>query len=77
MFYDSAKASEFAKSGELKDTMEQVRTFAFDKGLYGNGAPSKDLVGIEFSDKAVVGDKGNVKLRFTSEFMEMAAKGQL
>lgn len=77
MFYEASKADEFARSKELKQTMENVRSFAFDKGLYGNGAPSKDLVGIEFPDKTVIGDKNNIKLRFDSQYMLKAAKGQL
>ncbi len=77
MFYDPAKAAEFAKSPQLKKTMEYVRTFSFEHGLYGQGAPSKDLVGIEFPDKSVIGDKKNVKLRFNEQFMQAAADGKL
>ena len=77
MFYEAAEANTFSQSTDLKKTMEQVRTFAFDKGLYGNGAPSKDLVGIEFPDKSVIGDKGNIKLRFDNAYMQAAAEGKL
>lgn len=77
MFYDPAKAAQFAKSDQLKKTMEYVRTFSFEHGLYGQGAPSKDLVGIEFPDKSVIGDKNNVKLRFNEQFMQAAADGKL
>ena len=77
MFYKAQKATEFAKSDKVKKTMEYVRTFSFDHGLYGQGAPSKDLVGIQFPDGSVIGDKKNVKFRFDSKFMEMAAKGKL
>jgi NitT/TauT family transport system substrate-binding protein len=77
MFYDAAEADTFSQSADLKKTMDQVRTFAFDKGLYGNGASSKDLVGIEFPDKSVVGDKGNIKLRFDNAYMKAAAQGKL
>lgn len=77
LFADSAKAAAFVSGDDAKKTMEYVRTFAFDKGLYGNGAPSKDLVGIEFPDGSVIGDTGNVKFRFDANYMEMAAKGKL
>lgn len=77
MFYEAKKAEAFSKSKELKTTMDSVRSFAFDKGLYGNGAPSKDLVGIEFPDKSVMGDKNNVKLRFDNQYMLKAAQGKL
>jgi len=77
MFYQAAEAVKFARSDKLKQTMEHVRTFAFDKGLYGNGAPSKDLVGISFPDGSVLGDKNNVKLRFDAGIMQSAADGKL
>ncbi|MBF0104787.1 MAG: ABC transporter substrate-binding protein [Deltaproteobacteria bacterium] len=77
MFYEPADAVEFAKGSKLKDTMEYVRTFSFDHGLYGQGAPNKDLVGIEFSDGQVMGNKANVKLRFDSSVMQMAVDGKL
>lgn len=77
MFYSPAEAAQFALSEQLKKTMEYVRTFSFDHGLYGQGAPSKDLVGIEFPDKSVIGDKNNIKLRFDARFMQMAADGKL
>jgi NitT/TauT family transport system substrate-binding protein len=57
--------------------MEQVRTFTFSKGLFGKGAKSKDFVGIEFPDKSLLGDAKNVKLRFDSSVMQLAADGKL
>ncbi len=77
MFYTAAEAADFAKGAELKKTMEYVRTFSFDHGLYGAGAASKDLVGIEFADGSVLGDKKVLKLRFTDRWMRMAAEGKL
>jgi NitT/TauT family transport system substrate-binding protein len=77
MFYTPAKAAEFTKSPDLVNTMKYVAQFSFDHGLYGDGAPSADLVGIEFSDGKVLGDKANIKLRFDSRYMEMAADGKL
>ncbi|MBU0680278.1 MAG: putative urea ABC transporter substrate-binding protein [Proteobacteria bacterium] len=77
MFYKAAEAASFAESDILKKTMEYVRSFSFDHGLYGEGAPSKDLVGIQFPDGSVIGDKNNVKLRFDSKFMRMKAAGQI
>ena len=52
--------------------MEHVRQFSFDKGLYGADASSPDLVGIEFDDGSILGDKNNVKLRFTSKYINGA-----
>lgn len=77
MFYEPAKALEFVSGGKPKETMEFVRTFAFDKGLFGNGAKDKNFVGIEFADKTILGDPKNVKLRFDSTFTKMAAEGKL
>jgi len=76
MFYAAKDAVAFARSPQLKNTMELVRTFSFDKGLYA-GASNSDFVGIIFPDGSIIGDKGNVKLRFDASFMNMAADGQL
>lgn len=76
MFYNAEEATAFAKGGKIKETMNYVRTFSFDHGLYGD-ADSKNFVGIEFSDSMVLGDKNNVKLRFNANFMEMATAGSL
>jgi len=77
LFYAPAEAAKFASSGDLKKTMEQVRTFTFSKGLFGKGAKSRDFVGIEFPDKSVLGDAKNVKLRFDATVMQLAADGKL
>lgn len=76
MFYDPKKAVEFTNSGKLKETMEYVRSFSFDHGLYAE-ASSKDYVGIKFPDGAIIGDDKNVKLTFESKYMKLAADGQL
>jgi NitT/TauT family transport system substrate-binding protein len=57
--------------------MEYVRTFSFDNALYGENAPDKNLVGIQFDDGSIMGDKDNVKLRFPAKYMQMAADGNL
>jgi NitT/TauT family transport system substrate-binding protein len=77
MFYQPADAAEFARSQKLKETMEYVRTFSFDHGLYGEGAPDKNLVGILLPDGSIMGDENNVKLRFDATYMQMAADGQI
>lgn len=77
MFYKSADAASFAADPKLKTTMEYVRTFSFDNGLFGQGAASKDFVGIAFPDGSVLGDKNNVKLRFDDSYMRMAADNKL
>ena len=77
MFYEPGEAAAFARSEQVKKTMEDVRQFSFDHGLYGQGAPSPDLVGIAFPDGSVLGDKGNIKLRFDASYMQMSADGKL
>jgi NitT/TauT family transport system substrate-binding protein len=76
MFYTPAEALEFSRSPQLAETMEHVRTFSFDKGLFA-GAASKDSVGIAFPDGTVLGDTNNVKLRFSAQYTEQAANGSL
>jgi len=73
MFYDPAKAADFARSEKVKETMDYVRNFSFDKGLYGEGAPSADSVGIAYPDGSIAGDAKNVKLRFDAKYMAEAA----
>jgi len=73
MFYKPAEATRFSRYQKLKSTMEYVRTFSFDHGLYGEGAKSKDVVGIMFPDGSIMGDPQNVKLRFDDTYMGQAA----
>lgn len=77
MFYKPAEAVEFATSAQLPKTMDLVRTFSFDHGLLGEGAKSKDAVGIAFPGGKTLGDAKNVKLRFDADIMKMAADGKL
>lgn len=77
MFSDPKEAVSIAGGDKIKSTMDHVRKFSFDKGLFGQGAASADFVGIEFPDKSVLGSNRNVKLRFDNRFMEMAVQGSL
>jgi NitT/TauT family transport system substrate-binding protein len=77
LFAKPADAVAFTNSPDLKTTMDHVRTFLFDKGLLGSGAKSADAVGIELPDGSILGDKDNVKFRFTDMFMKMAVDGSL
>jgi len=76
MFYDPKKALEFVRSAALRSTMDNVRKFSFAHGLLGPAATSADAVGIAFPDGTTLGDKGNVKLRFTDALHAMAAEGK-
>ncbi|MFN8640207.1 MAG: putative urea ABC transporter substrate-binding protein [Candidatus Binatia bacterium] len=77
MYYKPAAAVAFGNSADLIKTMDLVRTFSFEHGLLGEGAKSKDAVGIAFPGGKTLGDPKNVKMRFTSEYMQMAADGKL
>jgi len=77
MFYDASDAVAFVTGEEPIETMEKVRQFAFEHGLLGERAPSPDFVGIEFADGSVLGSPDNVRFRFSAEFMQMAADGEL
>ncbi len=75
MFYTPAEAVSFTTSADLPTTMIYVAEFLFDKGILGEGAPSADFVGVAYPDGSVTGDAGNVKLRFDTTYMQMAADG--
>ena len=77
LFAKPADAVAFVESEDLMKTMDLVRTFSFDHGLLGEGAKSKDAVGIGFAGGKTLGDAKNVKLRFDPTFMKMAADGKL
>ena len=77
MFYDAADAVAFTQSAALPETMVNVAEFLFDKGILGEGAPSADFVGISYPDGTVTGDSGNIRFRFDTTYMQMAADGAL
>jgi len=45
--------------------------------LLGEGADSPDFVGIAMPDGKTLGDTASIKLRFDTEYMQMAADGAL
>ena len=77
MFFDPAAAVAQASSDELPATMTSVAEFLFDKGILGEGAPSADFVGIAYPDGSITGSEANVKFRFDTTYMQMAADGEL
>lgn len=70
MFWTPQEAVGFTKNPDLVRTMEFVRTFSFQQGLLGQNVKSADQIGIQFSDGNVKGDPKNIKLRFTSKYIE-------
>jgi len=77
MYFKPENAAKVFESEQVLKTMDYVRNFSFDHGLFGNGAADPNFVGIEFPNGKVLGNKDNIKLRFDSTYMNMAAKGQL
>jgi NitT/TauT family transport system substrate-binding protein len=77
MFYEAKDAVSFVESPDLKTTMKYVSEFSFDHGLLGDGAMDAGFIGIAYPDGSIVGNESNVKLRFDSSFMSMAADGSL
>lgn len=69
MFYTPQEAMAFTKNNKLKITMEHARKFSL--------AHKRPAVGIMFPDKTVLGEKNNVKLRFDTTYIKMAAEGKL
>jgi NitT/TauT family transport system substrate-binding protein len=76
LFYKPADAVKFTEDSQLKGTMNLVRKFSAEIGLFGAGKGA-DTVGIQFPDGTTVGDKGNIKLRFDTQYMKAAAAGAL
>ena len=77
MFFEPSEAVAFTEGAELPATMEFVANFLFDHGILGEGAPSPEYVGVAFPDGTIYGDEANVKLRFDTTYMQMAADGSL
>jgi NitT/TauT family transport system substrate-binding protein len=77
MYYRAQDAVAFTQSSELYRSMDFVRKFCFEHGLLGENATSADQVGIQFPDGKILGDQKNVKMRFSTEYMQMAAEGKL
>lgn len=77
MFYKAADAVKVATDAKLIDTMDSVRKFSFEKGLFGAGAKTVDHVGIAFAGGKTLGNNKNIKLRFDAQYMELARDGKL
>ena len=77
MFYKAAAAVKFTESPKLIETMQNVSKFSFDHGLLGEGASDETFIGMGFPGGKTFGSKSNLKLRFNSDYMKMAAEGKL
>lgn len=77
MYYTPQAASTYIKSAELKEKQDLVRKFCFAHNLLGENAKSVDVVGIEYPDGTIQGDKNKVKMRYVSTYMDEAAAGKI
>ncbi len=77
MFFAPKDALAFANSPELMKITDLVSSFCFDHALLGENVKSKDAIGIQLPNGDIYGDKENVKLRYNTSFMQMAADGKL
>jgi NitT/TauT family transport system substrate-binding protein len=75
-FYSARSAVTFAESPGLPAAMERMSAFAFSHGMLGK-ATSAQSIGISFANGVVIGSPANIKLRFDSAFMQVAADGRL
>lgn len=76
MFYKPRDAVNFTQDSQLKGTMNLVRKLSAELGLFGE-SKNADTVGIQFPDGTTIGDVANVKLRFDTTYMQMAADEKL
>lgn len=77
MFYTPADAVKIVQDANLVTTMDAVRKFSFEKGLFGAGAKNVDVIGIEFPNNKILGNPKNIKLRFDSSYVVQALDGKL
>ncbi len=61
-FFSKEEEAKFRNSKKLIETMDSVRKFLFDRGLFGD-LKSVDGIGIKFKDK-VLGNKKNIQVYF-------------
>jgi NitT/TauT family transport system substrate-binding protein len=77
LYYQPKAAVDFVASPAFVEATDKVRKFSFEKGLFGQGAKSVDDIGLEFPGGKSLGSSANVKLRFDTSYMQMAADGKL
>jgi NitT/TauT family transport system substrate-binding protein len=77
LYVDPKVATAYAVDPALVTATDRVRKFSFAHGLFGQAARSVDDIGIAFPGGKVLGSPDNIKLRFDSTYMDLAAGGKL
>ncbi len=68
-FYTPETAAAAVQSDQFASTMRFMSDFAFEHGLLGEGAPDANFVGVELGSGDILGDEGNVQLRFPTRWV--------
>jgi|GEM_PF-3293606 NitT/TauT family transport system substrate-binding protein len=68
-FYTRKEAAALVTSDEFASTLDDISSFAWNKGLLGPTATRANFIGMEFEDDSVQGNKQNVQLRFPTNYM--------
>lgn len=71
-FYSPRYALAFARANKMPELMERVARFADAQKLLGDGDGLANL-GIAFSGERTLGNPERIRLRFTGQYMQMAA----
>jgi NitT/TauT family transport system substrate-binding protein len=77
LYVDPKAAAAYAADPALLTATDRVRKFSFDHGLFGQAARSVDDIGIAFPGGKTLGSASNVRLRFDTTYMDLAAAGKL
>jgi NitT/TauT family transport system substrate-binding protein len=77
LYFTPKAAADYTASKELQAKQDLVRNFCFKHNLLGESAPSVDVVGIQYPDGTIQGDKTKVKMRYVDTYMKEAADGKI
>lgn len=77
LFYSPEEVANLMAEQQLQDTMANIASFSFERGLLGSGQDLSETIGISYPDGSVWGNADNVTLRFNNEFATLAAEGAL
>jgi len=77
LYADAKSAESYAADPALVTATDRVRRFSFAHGLFGQAARSVDDIGIAFPGGKILGSSSNVKLRFDTTYVDLAAQGKL
>lgn len=77
LYIEPKEAAAYTADPGLVTATDRVRRFSFAHGLFGQAARSVDDIGIAFPGGKTLGSPSNVRLRFDTTYMDLAANGKL